>query len=114
MSNPLEKERPTVLIMYSLAVTLASMWQMGIGRVVIVGRTRETPELMTAAFTIVEHLIETGKETVPMEMAYWVRNEFWIEGFVFLGLLDRSLTVSNLQCFNFFLSSTSFLGFTLS
>lgn len=72
MSNPGEKERPTVLIMYSLAVTLASLWQIGIGRVVIVGRTQETPELMTAAFTIVEHLIETGKETVPMEMAYWV------------------------------------------
>lgn len=41
---------------------------MGIARAVIVGRTKETPELMKAAFEIVEHLIETGHETVPMEM----------------------------------------------
>jgi len=70
-AQPTGKERTSVLQMYQLAGTLASLWQIGIARAVVVGHKRETPELVKAAFAIIEHMVATGDETVSMELAYW-------------------------------------------
>lgn len=63
-----KEERKSILTMHSLASTIASLYQVGMGRVVVIGRRQQVPELVKAAFAIIHDL--TMNDTDQMEVAY--------------------------------------------
>jgi len=79
-----QKARESILTMQALVATVTSLYRAGIGRVVVVGRRRQQPDLVTAAFKLIQrHVIvrsgsgdEGHDRNSTMELAYlWGLNE---------------------------------------
>ena len=89
---PGEKRRENVLRVQSLAMTLASLWQIGIGRVVVIGRRKQPTEMVQAAFSIFHTWLESKQQHQTMELAYvWGLNETTQDDTVHLPVIALTL-----------------------
>lgn len=91
---PGDQRRENVLRVQALAMTIASLWQIGIGRVVVVGRRKRPTEMIKAAFAIFKEWLDSNnhQQQPSMELVYvWGLQETTQDDDVHLPVIALSL-----------------------